>query len=473
MATVDIAAEPRDYGTKVATVEPGGVERIPLAERHGSPLGLIWTWASPNLEFATVFVGVIGTLYFGLSFGQAASAIVLGTLLGSLTHGYLSTMGPRTGLPQMVASRAAFGFWGNALPATISSVMAGIGWFAVNSVSGALALNALTGLPGVVSLLVVVAIQVTIAFFGHNLVHLFERFAFPVLGVIFLVATIVIFTKASPSAAPPGGELGGFGGWMILMAASFGYAAGWNPYASDYTRYLAPDTSRAQVFGCAALGLFGSCVVLELAGAAAVTAGADAFFGNPTEAFTDLLPGWLGNLTLLAIALGAVSANILNIYSGAMAFLAMEIRLPGHIRRAITAGLFGVVGFFIAWSGLDDAGEKYENFLLVIAYWVAPWLGVVLMDRLLRRGTVSIGAMLTRGYTNWAGPVAFVVGAVVSIWLFSNQTKYVGLVPSHWSGVGDLTPFVGGVIAAVVYAALYRPLAAPTPPPPAGVEATL
>ena len=189
--TPEISAEVREgsYGSKLTAVEPGGAGFIPLTERHGRPLNLFWTWMSPNLEFATVFVGVIGTLFFGLSFTQAALAIVLGTALGSITHGYLSTMGPRTGLPQMVAARSAFGFWGNALPAVISSAMAGIGWFAVNSVSGALALSSLTDLPKLASLLIVVGVQVVVAFFGYNFVHVFERFAFPVLGVIFLVAT--------------------------------------------------------------------------------------------------------------------------------------------------------------------------------------------------------------------------------------------------------------------------------------------
>ena len=36
-----------------------------------------------------------------------------------------------------------------------------------------------------------------------------------------------------------------------------------------------------------------------------------------------------------------------------------------------------------------------------------------------------------RDYRNWAGPIAMLVGAVVSIWLFSNQTKYIGIVPTH------------------------------------------
>jgi nucleobase:cation symporter-1, NCS1 family len=39
----------------------------------------------------------------------------------------------------------------------------------------------------------------------------------------------------------------------------------------------------------------------------------------------------------------------------------------------------------------------------------------------------------------------------ISIWLFSNQTKYVGLVPKHVPSVGDLTFEVGFLITAVVY----------------------
>ena len=84
------------YGTKVAAVEPGGAEFIPLEERHGRPIQLFWTWTSPNLEFATVFVGVIGVAIFGLTFWQAVLAIVIGTGLGSVTHGLLSARGPRS-----------------------------------------------------------------------------------------------------------------------------------------------------------------------------------------------------------------------------------------------------------------------------------------------------------------------------------------------------------------------------------------
>jgi len=43
------------------------------------------------------------------------------------------------------------------------------------------------------------------------------------------------------------------------------------------------------------------------------------------------------------------------------------------------------------------------------------------------------------------------VGMGISIWLFSNQTEYVGLVPTHVGSAGDLTFEVGFVLSAVIY----------------------
>src|SRR5918912_4065173 len=342
---VEIPAEVREghYGAKVAAVEPGGAEFIPLNERHGRPLDLFWTWMSPNLEFATVFVGVISVLFFQQTFWQAVAGIVVGTGLGSLTHGVLSARGPQAGVPQMVLSRIAFGYRGNILPAGLNAVVAGIGWFAVNSVSGSLALATLTGLPTALCLVIVVVAQVVIAFFGHNLVHVFERYAFPLLAIAFLLASVVTLSKAHPGA-PTGG--GGIGGFLLTVGAAFGYAAGWNPYASDYTRYLPPNTDKRQTALWAGLGVLVSCVVLEAVGAASATIAASNE-DNPTAAFTSHLPTVIAGITLLAIALGAISANVINIYSGAMSFLALGVRLPLRLRRAIVAFGFGGIGFLL------------------------------------------------------------------------------------------------------------------------------
>src|SRR3954468_9615359 len=93
---------------KATSIEPGGIEAIPAERRHGSPFQLFATWTAPNLEFATIFVGMIAIAFFGLGFWQAMAALVLGNALGSITQGILSTWGPRSGLAQMVLGRTAF-----------------------------------------------------------------------------------------------------------------------------------------------------------------------------------------------------------------------------------------------------------------------------------------------------------------------------------------------------------------------------
>ncbi|MEV7970081.1 cytosine permease [Sphaerisporangium sp. NPDC088356] len=448
-----VAVREGEYGDKVTAVEPGGVEFIPLSERHGSPRRLLWTWMSPNLEFATIFLGVLAVAAFGLSFWQAVLGVVVGTGLGALSHGVLSARGPSAGVPQMVLGRLSFGYWGNLIPSALNSVAAGVGWFAVNSVSGALALNTLTGLPAWLCLVIVVAVMVALGFFGHNLVQAFERYAFPVLAVIFAVTSVIILSRSQPGFAGSGGGLGGF---LLTVGATFGYAAGWNPYAADYTRYLPPSVSKRAVGLSAGLGVFVPCVLLEVVGAASVTIGGDAL-GQPTTAFTGHLPGFVAGLTLLAITLGAISANAINVYSGAMSLLTMGVRLPLTLRRALTAVACGVAGFLVALSGLQDAGHKYESFLLVISYWIGPWLAVVLLDRYLRRGEESGALLYDRRHTNWAGPIAMVTGVVLSVWLFSNQELYVGLVPQRVPAVGDIAFEIGFLVSAVVYYAL-KPL---------------
>jgi NCS1 family nucleobase:cation symporter-1 len=441
-----------EYGDRVVAVEPGGAEFIPLDERHGRPLSLFWTWTSPNLEFATVFVGVLAVAAFGQTFWQATLAIVLGTALGSLSHGLLGTRGPFFGVPQMIQSRIPFGFRGNILPAGLNAVTAGIGWFAVNSVSGTLALNSLTSLPKGVCLVIVVLAQIVIAYLGHNFLHAFERIVFPLLAVAFVLGLIYVASKAHPSAAP-GGQ--GIGGFLLTLGATFGYAAGWNPYASDYTRYFKPDVDKRATALWAALGVFVSCVVLEIAGALAFTAvPGDAWFSNGTSQFTSLMPTPVADLVLLAIAIGAISANAINIYSGTMSFLALGFRLSLTLRRAIVAIVFGAIGFVLAWTSLDDQ-SKYENFLLVIAYWIGPWLGVVFADWYLRRQHRVDGFLFDSAHNPFAGWVSMLVAGTVSILLFANQVKFQGYLVRDHPALGDIAFEVGFVLAAALYALLF------------------
>lgn len=447
-----------DYGERVATIEPGGVEYIALKERHGKPMDLFSVWMSPNLEFATIFIGVIAVAFEGLNLWQAATAILLGTGLGAISHAFLSSWGPKFGVPMMIVSRGPFGFLGNILPAALNGLTASFGWFIVNSVSGAFALQSLFpsfNLPFWLAFLVIVVAQVLIATLGYNLIHVFERWALPLLGIVFLVACVFIFTRGNYGYTPKPVP----GGWLLAFTAAFGYAVGWNPFAADYTRYLAPTVNRRMVGFWAGFGVFLSCVVLEMAGAVLVTVGGTDFFnGIPTAQLQKAMPDPVYYLALLCIALGAVAANAINIYSGTMSLVALGIREMGltlRQRRAALAIIVGVIGFLggVFLQAQVAPGSKYESFLLLISYWIAPWLAVVFVDYWLRRGDYGDESMFyNSGYNRWQGVVAMAAGLVISVYLFANVFGlYIGPVPTNNPDIGDITFIVGFLITAVLY----------------------
>ena len=109
--------------------------------------------------------------------------------------------------------------------------------------------------------MIIVAAQVVIAFFGHNLVHVFERYAFPVLAVVFLITTVGDAGQVASGRARPARLRRHHGRVPARLGAAFGYAVGWNPYAADYTRYFPPDASKRAV-GCVA-GLRGVRVLRD------------------------------------------------------------------------------------------------------------------------------------------------------------------------------------------------------------------
>lgn len=455
------------------TIEIHDVAPIPASDRHGKAWHLFTVWSSPNLEFATVFVGALGVMFFGLDLPQAVLAVFVGNALAAITHGMFSTFGPESGLPQMVLGRSAFGKWGNLIPAGLSTLVAGIGWFAVNSVSGALALSALTNIPVAGALGIVVLAQILIAFVGHNLIQVWERYTSYGLAVVWIIVTFMILF---------GGHKAGFhatsfniGGFTLAAGAAYGYTAGWTPFASDYTRYLPANTNKRALGLAAGLGNFFSTTVLMSVGAVAFAA--IGIQDNPTKGFTDLLGnGYIASLTLLAIAIGSISANVLNVYSGAMSFLAMGFKLGFKTRRAIMVLLAGIIGGLVAFDAavLDPKGlgHSLEGFLLVVSYWVAPWVAIILVDKLLRKGQ-NLGEVALGIKENLAGPIAFVVATVTSIYFFSNQyPTYVakgavsGIFADNFymaDGVkivtgGDATALVGFVIAAVLYFVLSKAL---------------
>lgn len=101
--------------TTSSPIETNDIDPILAKERHGKPWHLFTVWSSPNLEFATIFIGAFA-VFAGLNVWHAILAVVTGNALAAVTHGYLSSWGPKAGVPQMVLGRSAFGLRGKFSP---------------------------------------------------------------------------------------------------------------------------------------------------------------------------------------------------------------------------------------------------------------------------------------------------------------------------------------------------------------------
>jgi NCS1 family nucleobase:cation symporter-1 len=449
------------HTASAGAIETNDILPIPSGERHGKPWHLFTVWSSPNLEFATIFIGALA-VFAGLNVWQAILAVTVGNALAAITHGWFSSWGPKHGVPQMVLGRTAFGLRGNILPAGTSTLVAGIGWFAVNTTSGAFALTSLFEIAGMavpvaVSVTVIILVQVVVAFVGHNLIQKFERYAFFYLVVVFVAVSAIIVNQASAAnvfAASPGTDFK-WGAFSVGVALAYGYTQGWTPFAADFTRYLPANSNARSVGLFAGLGNFFATTMLMSVGAIAWSGVVDK--GLPTSAFVSTLPQWLGVLTLVGIAVGSVSANVLNIYSGTMSFIAAGVKLGFKTRRAIMVVIAGVLGGGLSYFAVEDNFRfLFELFLLTVGYWLAPWVAILVVDRLMRKGQ-DIDRLVkeeTR-HSNIAGPITFVVTTAVSVYLFAKAemptVQFYGVFTGPGAENGDWTALAGGLSAAVLY----------------------
>jgi len=154
-------------------VESRSIDYIPASERHGSVRSLFTVWFAANMQITTVVTGALAVIV-GLSLPWAILAVVIGNVLGATVMALHSAQGPKLGIPQMIQSRAQFGFYGAVLPLILVLLMY-IGFFASSGVLGGQALSAWTGLPLVPSMIIVSLVCTVVAILGYRLIHTMER----------------------------------------------------------------------------------------------------------------------------------------------------------------------------------------------------------------------------------------------------------------------------------------------------------
>jgi NCS1 family nucleobase:cation symporter-1 len=160
---------------KPIAVEKLGIEHIPDEERHGSSGRVFTLWFAANLTIADYVIGVLSVLAFHLTVLQSVPVRIIGNFLGGLVLGLSAAMGPKLGFPQMLSSRSSFGRRGNYIPGGLNWVST-VGWFTVNTILGAEAIETIApGFNFYSATLILVAVQMLIAIYGHDFIHLFEK----------------------------------------------------------------------------------------------------------------------------------------------------------------------------------------------------------------------------------------------------------------------------------------------------------
>jgi nucleobase:cation symporter-1, NCS1 family len=431
-------------------LEGQGMAPIPADGRYGGVHRMFTVWFTPNMELSGVFTGTLAVV-FGLGFGLGLTAIIIGTLIGSLPVAILCTWGPRTGTAQVPLARMPFGKT-IVLPGTVQW-LSSIAWDALVGLFGGQAAQLLFHVPFWVGVAIVLVIEGAVSVYGYEFVHRLQVVGSFILIVLFVLLSVRIFQHhvVLPHNTLHGSAL--VGAFVLMVTVSLSAGISWATYASDYSRYMKPTSSKAAIFWLTLAGLTASYVWVETIGLAGASV-----LSNQTAAGVRTLMGGgvLGVLALIAIVFGAITSNSMNDYTGSLAFQALGARL----RRPVIAAIVAVLAFAaILWMNAGDTSGKFTNLLLFIGYWIAPFCAIVMIDwhyekdrytpEFLRRALVF--GNLKGG---WPALVAFVV-AFAAMVPFMNTSIIVGPAATALQGA-DLAFYVGFVVAGVLYYVLRR-----------------
>ncbi|MBV8927722.1 MAG: cytosine permease [Mycobacteriaceae bacterium] len=444
-ASAFIGHRPRGAGD--LSVETHGIAPIGEDERYGRPARLFTVWFAPNITMTGVFTGTLA-IALGLGFWLGLAAMIIGTILGSVVVAYLSTWGPRTGTAQLPNARMAFG--GFVVVPALLQWLSSIAWDGLVGLFGGEALAVLAGIPFWTAVLVVLALQGAVGYFGYEVIHRVQAVLTLILFATFVVFAVKVVAgqQVITPASAHGSDL--VGAFVLEVTIALSLAISWASYAADFSRYLPAATSRLAVFAFSCAGIVLAYVFVQGIGIAAAgvlseqTAnGVRAVMGG----------GVLGAAALAVIALASVGSCAMNDYSGSLALQTIGIR----VRRPLSAVVVTVIAFgLILWLHSADTAKRFQDLLLLVGYWIPAFVAVIGIDWLIRsrgRSTINPAHESTRRVDAAAALVVFVAAYAAAV-PFMNTSLIEGPVAKSWHGA-DVAYFVNFFVAAGLYGA-YR-----------------
>jgi NCS1 family nucleobase:cation symporter-1 len=440
-------------------IERRSIDQIPPAERHGTPNRLFFIWFASNMQVTAAATGAVAVL-IGLSLPWALLALLIGNLFGVTFMAAHSAQGPTLGIPQMIQSRAQFGFYGAIVPVVFVLLMY-IGFFAASAILGGAALAAWWGINAKLATVLVSLVCAVVAIYGYRMIHQYERWISLVSGFGFVYLTIRLLTLHHIGTVWHSGSVP-YGLFLLGITLAATWQITYAPYVADYSRYLPEKTSKAATFWWTAAGsVIGSCWLMGF-GAVALAVAPKLFNGGSVTFFTGLGNSHTGWLIALIIIGGIVAVNVLNLYgmfmSATTTITALHRMQVDQRARTIFVLGAAVVGTVLAIAATSNFLTNFENFILFLAYFLIPWTAINLTDfYFVRKGQYDISSVFTPdgiyGRVDWRTMAAYLIAIGVEV-PFMNTTFYVGPMVSHLGG-GDISWILGLIVASVLYYVLH------------------
>ncbi|HVC77442.1 MAG TPA: cytosine permease [Candidatus Micrarchaeaceae archaeon] len=432
---------------------------MPASQRHGKPRELGFLWAGAFVNYASLFTASLLTTYYGLGVWDGLLATALGTVAAAAILGLLSNTGPRTGLPQIVYTRRIFGLRGSYIGAALTLFLA-IGWFAVDCVIAAQAGAQLLGGAntsitfGLVVL--VAAISVVVAIFGHQTIKVLEAYGAIAFAAVLAILFIFLAPQFQWNQGPKvsGGDYPG--AFVLGLMTCFALVASWYPFASDYSRYLPTSSATRAVTLWPVVGITLPMLFLGLFGLMLPTIDASlAADKGPLAVISAHAPGWVAVPFFVFVVAGEIWANYLDVYTAGLVALAMGIKVR-RWQAALGCGLLGTA--LAAYAVLvSDFHLAYEDFLILTYLWAPAWAAVVLLSFFVFEAKPRPALALAAWSVGTAASLIFVnydnlfsnIGAGAG-YAFFNQSLITGLHGADFSGL------VSAAVAAGIYVVVRR-----------------
>ena len=455
MATPTSAATKQSRGG----IETRSIDYVPEHERHGKVSQQGPFWFLGNFQFFTIAIGFIGP-GMGLSLGYTALAGALGIIFGTLFMAFHAAQGAQLGLPQMIQSRAQFGYRGVVL-ALIGSLFTFVGFNVVDTVLIAGGLHGIFGWDETKVAVVITVIGTLLAIYGHDWLHRIFKVCFIVSLPLFIILTLAILLGHAGGTAPAPAAAGGF--TLVAFVAQFAASASYNityaPYVSDYSRYLPRNTKPSSIITAVFLGASASAIWLIALGAWLAThlGAADGLVALHASG-NAVYPGFGTAVSLAAVA-ALVATMGMNAYSGMLTVVTALDSLrkvtPGKGIRVLTILVLAAIWLTISLSISGDAIGTLFAVLTVMLYLLVPWTAVNLVDYFfVRRGSYAITHLFTSDgiYGSWGvrGISSYLIGFAVTIPFFVLPGVYTGPVAEMLGGVD-----VGWLVGLLVSGSLY------------------